>query len=309
LIGGSRVRNNHTKRLIGWCLLLVTARTVAAGSNDTTDIWRHIDEFVALAPQGAPAGGPPPRNDQPIVIAAPDLAAALAKLRVREAVHEDEAVPLFARDAARRLAVPLSTALSRAAPDQDVLFAIDMEQKAALFGYKPVSVAGRAFYQNDKLQLIIGEVHVTTIAPEYKNYPAGYPQPDRRPHPHRTGERAQPAHYNSPAQFETGAGVRLFVQNGTLRPDWLVINVGLLASAAASAAASPDQSAAIADSDNATGAASPSGPGSPSSTASPSGIAQLSIEERLLRLKRLREQDLITEEEYTRKRREILEQL
>jgi len=43
--------------------------------------------------------------------------------------------------------------------------------------------------------------------------------------------------------------------------------------------------------------------------AKPSGSASPSIEERLLRLKRLREQDLITDEEYNRKRNEILDQL
>jgi hypothetical protein len=305
------VRESHARRITGWCLLLGLARAAAASPNDTTEIWKHIDEFVVLAPEDAPAGGAPLRNDQPVVIGAADLAMALSKLRVEEGAHDGQSVPLFARDAARRLAVPLSTALSRAAPDQDVLFAIEMDEKAALFGYKPVSVAGRAFYQNGTLQLIIGEVHVTTISPEYKNYPIGYPQPDRRLHPHQTGARAKAAHYDPAARFEIGEGVSLFVQNGTVRPDWLVLNVGLLASsdsghAALAAAPVGAPGGATVGATGAVGtmpaAAAPS-PGAPAANPAPS------IEERLLRLKRLREQDLITEEEYKRKRSEILDQL
>ena len=45
------------------------------------------------------------------------------------------------------------------------------------------------------------------------------------------------------------------------------------------------------------------------STKLSSALTAPSIEERLLRLKRLHEQDLITDEEYARKRHEILDQL
>jgi len=251
---------------------------------------------VVLAPQDALAGDATPRNDEPIVIEPAKLAAALAKLRVHEGKGVPETIPVFESDAARRLAGPLSTALERATADQDVLFAIDMSQRAALLGSKPVSVAGRAFYQNQRLQLIIGELHVSTIPPEYKNYPIGYPKPDRRLHPHQTGERAKEAHYDPAAAFETGDDVSLSVQHGKVRSDWLVLNVAALAAGELPAAAPTTVSMGNATTPSA-GAAKPSGSASPS------------IEERLLRLKRLREQDLITDEEYKRKRNEILDQL
>ena len=217
------------------CLCLGVVQVATASSNKTTEIWKSVDEFVVLAPQDALTGNAVPRNDQPVVIEPANLAAALAKLRVQEGGAQ-EAVPLFGNDAARKLATPLSTALSRAAADQDILFAIEMLQKAAIFGSKPVSVAGRAFYQNQRLHLIIGELHVSTVPPEYKNYPIGYPKPDRRLHPHQTGERSREAHYDPAAHFETGDDVSLFVQDGKPRHDWLVLNV--------SALASPDQRAA-----------------------------------------------------------------
>ena len=278
------------------CLCLGFVQAAAANSNKSIEIWKSLDEFVVLAPQDALAGDATPRNDEPIVIEPAKLAAALAKLRVHEGKGVPETIPVFESDAARRLAGPLSTALERAAADQDVLFAIDMSQRAALLGSKPVSVAGRAFYQNQRLQLIIGELHVSTIPPEYKNYPIGYPKPDRRLHPHQTGERAKEAHYDPAAAFETGDDVSLSVQHGKVRSDWLVLNVAALAAGELPAAAPTTVSMGNATTPSA-GAAKPSGSASPS------------IEERLLRLKRLREQDLITDEEYKRKRNEILDQL
>jgi len=280
------------------CLCLGLVQVATASSNKTTEIWKGVDEFVVLAPQDALSGNAVPRNDQPVVIEPANLAVALAKLRVHEG-SAPEAVPLFDNSAARKLATPLSTALSRAAADQDILFAVEMLQKAAIFGSKPVSVAGRAFYQNQRLHLIIGELHVSTVPSEYKNYPIGYPKPDRRLHPHQTGERSREAHYDPAAHFETGDEVSLFMQGGKLRPDWLVLNV--------SALAAPDQRAAatatIAPAVTSQNALPASAGAARSSSASPS------IEERLQRLKRLREQDLITEEEYNRKRSEILDQL
>ena len=281
------------------CLCLGVVQVATASSNKTTEIWKSVDEFVVLAPQDALTGNAVPRNDQPVVIEPANLATALAKLRVHEG-SAPEAVPLFGNDAARKLATPLSTALSRAAADQDILFAIEMLQKAAIFGSKPVSVAGRAFYQNQRLHLIIGELHVSTVPPEYKNYPIGYPKPDRRLHPHQTGKRSREAHYDPAAHFETGDDVSLFVQDGQPRHDWLVMNV--------SALASPDQRAAATATIAPTVTSQNPLPAN-AGAAKPATGAPASIEERLRRLKHLREQDLISDEEYDRKRSEILDQL
>ena len=278
------------------CLCLGFVQTAAANSIKTVEIWKSLDEFVVLASQDTLAGDAAPRNDQPIVIEPAKLTVALAKLRVHEGKGASESIPVFESDAARRLADLLSTALGRAAADQDILFAIDMSQKAALFGSKPVSVAGRVFYQNQRLQLIIGELHVSTMSAEYKNYPIGYPKPDRRLHPHQTGGRSKETHYDPYAVFETDDDVSLFAHDGKVRSDWLVLNVGALA--AGDLPAAPTMvSTGTSQNAAAPGAAKPSGGASPS------------IEERLLRLKRLREQDLITDEEYKRKRNEILDQL
>jgi hypothetical protein len=278
------------------CLWLGFVQVATADSTMPTEIWKSLDEFVVLAPQDAFAGDVAPRNDQPVVIEPANLAAMLAKLRVREG--RQEGIPVFEGEAARRLAGPLSTALQQAAADQDVLFAIGMSLKTGMFGTRPVSVAGRAFFQNQHLQLIIGELHVNTIPPEYKSYPIGYPKPDRRLHPHQTGGRSKEAHYDPAAAFETGVDDSLFVHDGKVRSDWLVLNVG---------ARAPLEQPAAAPTTVSTGTSATATP-SAGAAKSP-GSAPPSIEERLVRLKRLHEQALITDEEYKRKRDEILDQL
>jgi len=253
-----------------------------------------------LAPQDAVTGGLVSPNDQPVTIEPADLVATFAKLPVYESKAATETVPLFDKDAARRLSFPLSVALGRATADQDILFAIEVLQKASILGYNPVSVAGRAFYQSQRLHVIIGELHVSTVSPEYKSYPIGYPTLDRRLHPHQTGGRSQESRYDSAAYFEAGDGVSLFEHNGTVRNDWLILNVGALASSGEPAGTAPRRApAAIAEGS----ALKRAGAGQAEDS------VPLSIEQRLQRLKHLRERDLITDQEYERKRNEMLDQL
>ncbi len=284
--------------ILSLCLGLAQAAT--ANSNKTTEIWKNIDQFVVLVPQDATVGDVVPPNDQPVVIEPADLATALGTLQVYEGRGSQEAVPLFEADATQKLAAQLSAALGRATADQDILFAIEMPQKSALFGSKRVSVAGRAFFQNQRLQMIIGELHVSTMPPEYKTYPIGYPRLDRRLHPHQTGRRSQETRYDPASRFATGNGVNLYNREGKTRADWLVIDVGAFVKRNQSAPPAP----AVPPVNEPPGAAPDRVGAAPAH-----GGALPSIEERLLRLKRLREQDLITKEEYDRKRNEILDQL
>lgn len=290
-----------TRLLSATCLstavCLGTAMGASAAGSETTTIWQGLDAFVELAPQDAFAAQSAPPNEQPVTISAADIAEALAALRVKEGARARETAPLFTPDAAERLSGPLASALARASANQDILFAIDMAQKAVLIGSKPVSVAGRAFYREQRLNLIIGELHVSTVPPEYKDYPIGYPKLDRRLHPHETGGRAVETHYPRGAHFELGDAVSLFMQDGKQRGDWLIVNVGAL-----SAAQGAGESNGATVAQRATVA--PVAPAAAATTA-----ASASIEERLRRLKSLRDQDLITPDDYDRKRREILDQL
>ncbi len=291
--------NGHTLALV-LLLCLGLPQAATASSNETVAVWKNIDQFVVLAPQDAPVGDTAPPNDQPVAIEPADLSAALGKLRVYEGKGSQEGVPLFEAVAAENLATQLGIALRRATSGQDILFAIEMQQKSALFGSNPVSVAGRVFYQNQRLNMIIGELHVSTVTAEYKTYPIGYPKLDRRLHPHQTGRRSQEARFDPVARFATSDGVNLYERDGKVRSDWLVVEVGAFvkrSQPAAEAPAVPPATKSASAAPESVGAAQIHGGASPS------------FEERLLRLKHLREQDLITAEEYDRKRKEILDQL
>jgi len=265
------------------CVSVASAET--AKPSQPVAIWADGDQFVQLAPQDSIAGSPPPPNAHPVTIAPADIAAALAKIALR---REGEGYLLFDAKTTRRLAAPLSKALSQAAPNQDVLFAVLMWVKAALLGSNDVTVAGRAFVLNGRLHVIIGDLHRSAVAPEFYRYPNASRTIDRRVHPHVPGQRAQETRFDDEARFETMPGLALFEVNGKPRGDWLVLDIATLTEkspppAAAGAAPSPSQPA--------------------QSTAAPS------LEERLLRLKQLREKNFITDEEYAHKRREILDQL
>lgn len=300
--------NAANRILLALALYLGSALVASAGSDETISIWQGLDAFVELAPQDALGAQAAPANEHPVTISATDLTEALAALRVKEGERARETAPLFTADAAERLSGPLAAALARATPNQDVLFAIDMAQKAVLIGSKPVSVAGRAFYREQRLNLIIGELHVSTVPPEYKDYPIGYPKLDRRLHPHQTGGRAEETHYPRGAHFELGENVSLFMQDAKPRADWLIVNVGALAAGQVAHPSPPVATATLsvpmlAPTQPVAAVAAPSM--ADAATKVPSG----SIEERLRRLKSLRDQDLITPEDYERKRREILDQL
>jgi hypothetical protein len=265
------------------------ASAESAKPSPSVTIWTDGDQFVQLAPQDTLANGSPAAaNTHPVTLDPNDVVAALTKIRIR---RSDETYHLFDTKTARRLATPLSKALSRAAPNQDALFAVLMWIKGEMLGSTDVTVAGRAFFLDGRLHVVIGDLHRSAVAPEFFRTPNASRKIDRRVHPHVPGQRAKETRYDDDAQFETAPGVGLFDENGKQRGDWLVLDVAALAKKSPPSATVDEPSTAPATSQPA------------QSTAAPS------LEERLLRLKRLREQNLLSDDEYTRKRREILDQL
>ncbi|GEM_PF-2787191 len=267
------------------CVSVANAET--SKPSQPVKIWADGDQFVQLAPQDSAPGSPPPPNEHPVSIDADTIAAALAKITLRQG---DERYSLFDARTTRRLAAPLSKALNQASPNQDVLFAVLMWVKGALLGSNDVTVAGRVFFLNGHLHLIIGDLHRSAVAPEFYRYPNASRKIDRRVHPHVPGQRAQETRYDDEARFETMPGLALFEVNGKPRGDWLVVDL-----------------AALHDKPPAAAENKPSP--TPSSMETPKTTSAPSLEERLKRLKQLREQNLITDDEYARKRKEILDQL
>ncbi|MFT5535330.1 MAG: hypothetical protein ACI802_003594 [Candidatus Paceibacteria bacterium] len=175
-------------------------------------------------------------------------------------------VALFDDDSARSLARGLTAALSKAGPQQDALFFIVSSGNSGLFGNK-LGNSGRAFIDQHGLNIILGEARVDFI---------GRYRATRMRRAFDFGSRT----VASPVRLSAD-GMR------HARSDWVVVPLG--ATAAPAMLMAPAQPVHM--------------------MAAP--VVQdekyyAAQEERLKSLKRLRAQELITEQEYQAKRADIL---
>lgn len=272
-------------------------------------IWEGNDQSVLLAPQDEETAPP---NDHPVNLAPRDIEKMLGDLRFRYADQEADAPPaaVFNREQVEILGEALATGLARATPSQDVTFSVVGAHRlspGALARRNRVT-AGRAFFRQGKLNLILGEIQ----SPYRKKNIYGRIEQDF--HPRQYGSRAAPEEQESLligtalASLQDGAG-------GT-RHDWAVFDPDLAAADAAPASLPADAGAgrpatsgprvrpAPAAAERADAAA---GRDSPSQGTADAGGED--IEQRLETLKRLRDRDLISEEAYRQKVDEILEDL
>ena len=223
----------------------------------------------------------------PAVVAPETLRAALAG--VRNAAKDDE---LFTDDELKTLVPALVRALARAEAGQDVAFAVTGRHG----GFGPLVpktvTTGRVFRSADGLQLIAG----MTWAPFEGQYLATGVRIAFEP-----GRRAAPV----------GPEVRLAAPNGrSVRADW--VSLPLSAPAVAAPAVQPVPTApmpAAAPSAAAPPAPAAAGAAAPAPQRARDAAFFEEQENRLRTLKRLRDNGLITEEEFQQKRREVLQLL
>jgi len=184
---------------------------------------------------------------------------------------------LFSREDLDRFQGPLAEALGLAAPGEDVVV-FCTSRKDGGFLAPEMTLTARMFAKGDRLHLIVGETRLEFAGPARAH--VGPPLPGY-------GSRTQPGQAALKAE---GAQV--------LRPDWIAFPV-------AEAAKGPDPAPAPA----AAPVAAPAPAPDPQVRSVPLAVKppKGSAEERLRTLNRLREEKLVSEEEYQRKRKEILD--
>ena len=206
--------------------------------------------------------------NQPHAIDAAELAAALALLKV------NDAQPVFLPDELNEIVPHLARALARATASEDVVFAVTGRHK--LLGLlAPNSVTtGRLFVADGKLNLILGLVQSAFDIERPGNQPTRVFSPGSR-----LRAMAQAGKVTGGAGFSSLPG----------RSDWLTLPLDRLAAPSAMPASRQ--------------AASP-----PSTAAGALATGQVisDVERRLAINARLRQQGLVSEEEYQEKRRAIL---
>ena len=266
-------------------LLLLTGASpgLRSAAPESRRLW-EISPFSwvrrAAAEKGAPANG------QPLRVEAAALVQALGSVRVVVSGSLQES--LFSLPETTSLGKALSEALAVAGPDEDLLLLSTSKRDAGLFG-KSLGVTARAFVRDGRLNLIVQDGRLEFVDQYFRDF--------------------QMPRFDYGSRSKGGNAILKAPGAENPRPDWIVIPLDELVTPAPQppAAAVPPKpvpapvpAAAPAVVPVAIPAAQPKAPGK----AAPS-----SPEARLQELKRLREKDLITEEEYRKRKEEILKEI
>jgi hypothetical protein len=270
-------------------------------------LWSGDDQWVKIEPQDDSAAAP---NDHPAQLGVEVIATALGTLRVR-LVDPDTGTeahrPVFTPDELGNLTPHVAAGLAKAGPRQDVTFSTIDGRALAAGGLirKPGVNAGRVFYNDGKLNVIFGELQSSY---RKKNV---YGQRSEDFTPRQQGSRSKATEQKW--TLAAGPGLEFHsTSGGDIRNDWAVIDTAV---AHSEVPAAPQPSAASArQATTAPVAAAPvpnaaTAPATAAETAPRTGMPNADLEQRLRKLKELRDKGLISEEAYRAKMEELLSEL
>lgn len=270
----------RSRPVFAFCALAAVLAGTPARAGPDAIIWEGDDQSVFLAPQDEEAAPP---NDHPATLAPQRIESMLANLRFRYTDQADSVpVAVFNEEQVEILGQAIAAGLARAEPSQDVSFSVVGAHRLSpgAFARRNRVTAGRAFFRKGKLHLIFGEIQSPY---RKKNI---YGRIDQDFHPRQYGSRATPGQHDSVLIASASASLRGDPGGGGTRKDWIVFDT------------------------EAVGMHPPLAPASGESNAQPAPRANTNdIEQRLATLKRLREQELISEDAYRQKVDEILQEL
>ncbi len=211
-------------------------------------------------------------NSHPFPVSAKALEQALGSVLVASPQGEEH---LFDANEATDLSRSMSEALSVAMPGEDLELVSTVKRLGAISSYA-LTVAARIFVVDGRLNLMVHDAR-RDVAFAYN---VNFQMP--------TFEFGSRAKASSVALKAEGAEVR--------RPDWLALPLSAPAPLALPAPVAPPAPAVT--------------PAPPRPALAPAAPAPSpTLEQRLLRLKQLREQNLITEDDYAKRKQELLKEL
>lgn len=250
----------------------------------------HQSQFGYVRIEMREPGAPP--NAHPMAIDETVLRATLERIQLPGADPE----PVFSKRELDELAAPLSMALARATPEQDVSFAVsDRHSFMGPLAMRDVTT-GRVFRTQRGLEIIFGLVR-RDFESQFRG--SGYLIP------FEPGQRAKPVASASRVSLPAGAGSQV-------RPDWVAVSIDAAQMPAAAPAPPAGAVAAPAPTQPSPAAppmaAPPPAAQPPAAPRTPDDIAK-SVAERLSVLQKLRDRGVITEQEYQERRRAILSEI
>lgn len=297
--------------------LLVIATLILGGSGaalGADKLWSKDDQFVRL--EAAPSTAAP--NQHPTEMSAAHIAELLGSLRAHYRKQPEDALTVFSSDEVQILSQALAEGLRRASPQQDVVFNTRGSHSMSAGGFlrKQRTNAGRAFVSNGTLNVIFGEMLMDYRKKNvYGQRNANFAEPR---------ESSRDTESLQGWELLTGGGVDMAVTQAGTRSDWVVINAAYRPAPVAHTEAPmavltapeplvPPSPEAVPQPPVAP-SPTPAAPvarraESPPATAAPATSAPGSIEDRLRRLRNLRDEGLVSQEAYETKVGAILEEL
>lgn len=264
----------------GWLLgtLLAALGPAALASEPDQTQWR-INNFTWLKLVPAESGAP--ANAHPAAVTDEALVAALGPV---QATVEGRSIPLFAKDELKGLARPLREALALAKPGDDLVL-LSTFKRGGGFMEMAVGLTARLFVADGALQLIVHDARLNFM--------------DRY-----SADRTLPTFVYGSRTAASGAALDA-PQATRRRADWLSFPLAPAPTPAPAAAPTPVAAPAPAP---APAAASPKPPAAPVPAARDEAFYEAQAQ-RLRALKKLRDENLISEAEYQEKREAILKTL
>lgn len=294
-------------------LIIFPASVFAAGFFAKKDvIWQeNNNKYFKYAVQDKSSFG---ENDHPVELEEKEISAVLESIKIQgknRPDKEEKLKSIFTVEQMNMLSRYLAKGLKNAKPQQDIIFVMEKSIKRSL-GLKPEGffVAGRAFYKDNKLNIIIGDydrrrddsyeaavdpTHVGIVRYQFDH-----------------GKRSKNSRFKE--TIISVNGIEKKQLNNTQRTDWLVIDVAVASKAYdqqqtmrknEEMAKKRKEIREILGSEeiNQREETIPQ-----KQTDRPRKVTN-SLEERLTTLKRLKDKNLITDEEYAQKRKQLLDEL
>lgn len=301
------------------CRLLPAAALFAAAGPACADddLYKSgLNQYIRLAEQDS-TDVP---NQHPATLDGQAVSDALSIIQVWEKnwFKPNEAEKVFSTSQAQLLGQYIALALGTATPGQDVSFALARTDKGFLGMRDLTYTSGRAFFVNGKLNVIIGEYRrAPDRFQERANSSAGIEEV-RYFFAH--GKRTKPSDFK--LAVVSGEGIDTRAVGGSKRRDWFEIDVRQAAAALAARAAQENQAAGSADAEAVRQEAARLAQErrelrlemarmrrDMEQGAGQNGAAPATVEQRLKSLDELRKKGLISDDEFARKREEILKDL
>jgi len=270
------------------------------------------NQYFKLEEQDSSANG---KNDHPAELDKKAIALSLSLLKVkgRASVPVDQLTSVFTSEQAVLMSRMFVDGMKKATPKQDIVFVMEKSEQK-LLGLKKESsfIAGRVFYKDKKLNLILGDYN----RPRNLGYEAAYD-------PSNAGIVAY--NFDHGSRITAAQGTDKFtkaiyefsgIENKDLkelRRDWFVFDLEVAAKGyahRAEQARKQELARKRKEIEDIFGQSFPSmvKPASHSVMAAPVMLTK-TVEDRLVALNNLKEKGLITEEEYAAKRKKIIDEL